>query len=60
MGIEIVRIFENKKVGEIGKGDKIVWLICVVVDEVDGVVFGFGVGGEGGFVRVFIDFVIID
>ena len=34
--------------------------LCVVVDEVDGVVGGSGVGGEGGFMKALIDLVILD
>ena len=34
--------------------------VCVIVDEVDGVVSGNGGGGEGGFVKALIDLVILD
>ncbi|KAG6014430.1 hypothetical protein E4U43_006547 [Claviceps pusilla] len=34
--------------------------VCVVVDEVDGVVSGTGGSGEGGFVRALIDLVLAD
>ncbi len=34
--------------------------VCVVVDEVDGVAGGSGVGGEGGFIRALIDLVALD
>lgn len=34
--------------------------VCVIVDEVDGVVSGSGGGGEGGFVKALIDLVILD
>ncbi|KAG5938137.1 hypothetical protein E4U53_008075 [Claviceps sorghi] len=34
--------------------------VCVVVDEVDGVVSGSGGSGEGGFVRALIDLVLAD
>ncbi|CAK7264429.1 Chromosome transmission fidelity protein 18 [Sporothrix epigloea] len=34
--------------------------VCVVVDEVDGVVSGSGAGGEGGFVKALIDLVLLD
>ncbi|KAJ5785771.1 uncharacterized protein N7503_010983 [Penicillium pulvis] len=34
--------------------------VCVVVDEVDGVVGGAGSGGEGGFMKALIDLVILD
>ncbi|KAK0665689.1 putative chromosome transmission fidelity protein 18 [Cercophora samala] len=60
LGTETVRTLENKKAGEAGKRDKIARPICVVVDEVDGVVSGSGAGGEGGFVRALIDLVTVD
>ncbi|KAI4256276.1 MAG: hypothetical protein LQ352_002165 [Teloschistes flavicans] len=34
--------------------------VCVVVDEVDGVVGGNGGGGEGGFIKALIDLVALD
>lgn len=34
--------------------------VCVVVDEVDGVVGGSGAGGEGGFIKALIDLVALD
>ena len=34
--------------------------VCVVVDEVDGVVAGNGGGGEGGFIKALIDLVTLD
>lgn len=34
--------------------------VCVVVDEVDGVVAGGGSGGEGGFIKALIDLVALD
>lgn len=34
--------------------------VCVVVDEVDGVVGGAGTGGEGGFMKALIDLVLLD
>ena len=34
--------------------------VCVVVDEVDGVVSGTGSGGEGGFMKALIDLVQLD
>ncbi|KAL8957662.1 MAG: hypothetical protein Q9183_005997, partial [Haloplaca sp. 2 TL-2023] len=34
--------------------------VCVVVDEVDGVVGGGGGGGEGGFIKALIDLVALD
>ncbi|KAK4182356.1 putative chromosome transmission fidelity protein 18 [Podospora australis] len=54
LGTETVRTVENKKAGKIARP------VCVVVDEVDGVVSGSGAGGEGGFVKALIDLVMID
>ena len=34
--------------------------ICVVIDEVDGVVSGSSGGGEGGFMKALIDLVLLD
>lgn len=34
--------------------------VCVIVDEVDGVVAGSGGGGEGGFIKALIDLVALD
>ena len=34
--------------------------LCVVVDEVDGVVGGSGGSGEGGFVKALIDLILLD
>lgn len=34
--------------------------VCVIVDEVDGVVGGSGSGGEGGFMKALIDLVLLD
>ena len=34
--------------------------VCVIVDEVDGVVSGNGGGGEGGFIKALIDLVLLD
>jgi chromosome transmission fidelity protein 18 len=50
---------ENKK-SEPGKQQKIARPVCVVVDEVDGVVGGAGGSGEGGFVKALIDLVLLD
>ena len=34
--------------------------VCVVVDEVDGVVTGSSGGGEGGFIKALIDLILLD
>ncbi|PLB42685.1 putative sister chromatid cohesion factor (Chl12) [Aspergillus candidus] len=45
---------DGQKVRKIGRP------VCVVVDEVDGVVTGSGGGGEGGFMKALIDLVYLD
>ena len=58
VGTENVRgvniAIEDKKVRKAGKP------VCVVVDEVDGVVSGSAGSGEGGFVKALIDLVQLD
>ncbi|KAL3462325.1 hypothetical protein BJX64DRAFT_259302 [Aspergillus heterothallicus] len=49
----------NVEVGE-QKVRKVGRPVCVVVDEVDGVVSGSGGGGEGGFMKALIDLVLLD
>ncbi|KAF2127529.1 chromosome transmission fidelity protein 18 [Dothidotthia symphoricarpi CBS 119687] len=44
----------NGKVRKAGKP------VCVIVDEVDGVVGGSGASGEGGFVKALIDLINLD
>jgi chromosome transmission fidelity protein 18 len=43
-----------------GKAQKVARPVCVVVDEVDGVVTGSGGSGEGGFIKALIDLVHLD
>ena len=43
-----------------GKSKGLAKPICVVVDEVDGVVSGGGGAGEGGFIKALIDLVSLD
>lgn len=43
-----------------GKVQKIARPVCVVVDEVDGVVGGSGSGGDGGFIKALVDLLILD
>ncbi|KAI7496772.1 P-loop containing nucleoside triphosphate hydrolase protein [Hortaea werneckii] len=57
VGTENVKGVDTKKVD--GKLRKAGRPVCVVVDEVDGVV-GSGGGGEGGFVKALIDLVLLD
>ncbi|KAL9004901.1 MAG: hypothetical protein Q9188_002307 [Gyalolechia gomerana] len=58
VGTENVRGVKSKTAdGTIRKAGR---PVCVVVDEVDGVVGGNGGGGEGGFVKALIDLVTLD
>jgi len=59
LGTETVKTVENRK-AEPGKKQKIARPVCVVVDEVDGVVGGSGGSGEGGFVKALIDLILLD
>jgi len=43
-----------------GQVKKIAHPLCVVVDEVDGVVGGSGGSGEGGFIKALIDLILLD
>jgi chromosome transmission fidelity protein 18 len=45
---------------EKGKARKAGRPVCVIVDEVDGVVGGSGSGGEGGFIKALIDLIALD
>ncbi|KAL1964411.1 hypothetical protein VTN77DRAFT_6969 [Rasamsonia byssochlamydoides] len=58
VGTENVKIVnveaDGKKLRKAGRP------VCVVVDEVDGVVSGSGTGGEGGFIKALIDLVLLD
>ncbi|KAI9789163.1 MAG: hypothetical protein M1816_006295 [Peltula sp. TS41687] len=58
VGTENVKAGTVQKInGRITKGGR---PICVVVDEVDGVVSGAAGGGEGGFMKALIDLVHLD
>jgi chromosome transmission fidelity protein 18 len=58
VGTENVRgISTNTANGKVRKAGK---PVCVVVDEVDGVVGGSGEGGEGGFVKALNDLINLD
>lgn len=58
VGTENVKNVDNKTVGDMPR--KIAKPVCVIVDEVDGVVGGSGGGGEGGFVKALIDLIMLD
>jgi chromosome transmission fidelity protein 18 len=58
VGTENVRgVNTNTANGKVRKAGK---PVCVVVDEVDGVVGGSSGGGEGGFVKALIDLINLD
>lgn len=60
LGTENVRGVEAKSVEGDSKVRKAAKPVCVVVDEVDGVVTGSGGSGDGGFVKALIDLVQLD
>ena len=58
VGTENVKGVDTKTAeGKVRKAGK---PVCVIIDEVDGVVGGSGGGGEGGFVKALIDLVMLD
>ncbi|KAM3515224.1 hypothetical protein MY11210_001117 [Beauveria gryllotalpidicola] len=58
LGTENVKNVANRK--DADGNTKVAKPVCVVVDEVDGVVSGSGGSGEGGFIKALIDLVLID
>lgn len=58
LGTENVKIVQHKA-GQSGQCQKIARPVCVVVDEVDGVVSGSSGSGEGGFVKALLDLITI-
>ena len=58
VGTENVKGVSTKEAG--GTVRKAGRPVCVIVDEVDGVVSGSGAGGEGGFIKALIDLVALD
>ncbi|KAI2635321.1 hypothetical protein GGS21DRAFT_75978 [Xylaria nigripes] len=58
LGTENVKSVQHSKV-ETGKSQKVARPVCVVVDEVDGVVTGSGGSGEGGFIKALMDLITI-
>lgn len=64
VGTENVKTVDTKSVN--GKMKKAGRPVCVIVDEVDGVVSGSGAsgsgasGGEGGFIKALIDLIVLD
>lgn len=58
LGTESVKTVQHSK-HQAGHQAKVARPVCVVVDEVDGVVSGSGGAGEGGFIRALMDLVAI-
>ncbi|KAI0425546.1 hypothetical protein F5Y09DRAFT_346616 [Xylaria sp. FL1042] len=58
LGTENVKTVQHSKT-QTSKQQKVARPVCVVVDEVDGVVTGSGGSGEGGFIRALMDLVTI-
>ncbi|KAI0599975.1 hypothetical protein F4775DRAFT_83925 [Biscogniauxia sp. FL1348] len=56
LGTESVKTVQQQK-AQPGKQQKLARPVCVVVDEVDGVVTGSGGSGEGGFIRALMDLI---
>jgi len=56
LGTENVKTVQHSKV-QTGKQQKVARPVCVVVDEVDGVVTGSGGSGEGGFIKALMDLI---
>ncbi|KAI1394195.1 uncharacterized protein F4822DRAFT_435890 [Hypoxylon trugodes] len=56
LGTENVKTVQQNKPQDTKK-QKVVRPVCVVVDEVDGVVTGSGGSGEGGFIKALIDLI---
>lgn len=56
LGTENVKTVQKNKLGS-EKNQKVVRPVCVVVDEVDGVVTGSGGTGEGGFIKALVDLI---
>ncbi|GAB7342322.1 hypothetical protein MBLNU457_g0550t1 [Dothideomycetes sp. NU457] len=58
VGTENVKGVDNSKVKSAVR--KVARPVCVIVDEVDGVVTGSGGSGEGGFIKALVDLVLLD
>lgn len=58
LGTENVKTVQQNK-PQNGKQQKVARPVCVVVDEVDGVVTGSGASGEGGFIKALIDLITV-
>lgn len=60
VGTENVKGINMKGTGGTGSTRKAGRPVCLVVDEVDGVVSGSGGGSEGGFIKALIDLATLD
>ncbi|KAI0100332.1 hypothetical protein GGR51DRAFT_353078 [Nemania sp. FL0031] len=58
LGTENVKTVQHSKT-QADKPQKVARPVCVVVDEVDGVVTGSGGSGEGGFIKALMDLITI-
>ncbi|KAI0008059.1 hypothetical protein F4779DRAFT_588812 [Xylariaceae sp. FL0662B] len=58
LGTENVKTVQRLKPQD-GKQQTVARPVCVVVDEVDGVVTGSGASGEGGFIKALMDLIMI-
>ena len=58
VGTENVKGINTKEAGRVSR--KAGRPVCLVVDEVDGVVGGSNSGGEGGFIKALIDLISLD
>ncbi|KAJ8121563.1 hypothetical protein ONZ43_g2015 [Nemania bipapillata] len=58
LGTENVKTVQHSKT-QTDKPQKVARPVCVVVDEVDGVVTGSGGSGEGGFIKALMDLITI-
>ncbi|KAI1202136.1 hypothetical protein F5X97DRAFT_288089 [Nemania serpens] len=56
LGTENVKTVQHSKI-QTDKQQKVARPVCVVVDEVDGVVTGSGGSGEGGFIKALMDLI---
>ncbi|KAI1824000.1 hypothetical protein F4861DRAFT_284937 [Xylaria intraflava] len=56
LGTENVKTVQHSKI-QTGKQAKLARPVCIVVDEVDGVVAGAGGSGEGGFIKALMDLI---
>lgn len=58
LGTETVKTVQHTKL-QPGQQPKVARPVCVVIDEVDGVVTGSGGSGEGGFIKALMDLVTV-